>query len=109
MRIELRDGQWADLREHITHGAEKRIRRSLKDPDDFEFMTTVVDVYVRDWYVKDPETNEAIPVDAPDRIDRAPDDVIDVLLTESQKLWKSTETPNPPMPPSSGGSSSDTP
>lgn len=111
-RIELRDGQWADLREHITHADDKRIKAQYRkstdeDGDDDasdELNTLVARIYVKEWNVLDPD-GSPIPLSDADAVDRAPDDIIDALIPECSKLWKANLRPNPPTPSSSDDSS----
>ena len=96
-RIELRDGQWAELREHITHGADKRIKRAYvagrrEDADVFEAQTAVVREFTKSWNILDPD-GAAIPLDAADAFDRMPDDIVDVLFAAGTDLWKEATTP----------------
>lgn len=112
MRIELRDGQWADLRERITHGEDKELKRAYRRSRDipdarYDFDTLVVKTYVRAWSVTDPDGN-AIAVTDADAIDRAPDDIIDALLRPAIEAWTGAQLPNAPTPPSSEGSDSAT-
>lgn len=105
MRVELRDGQWADLRERITHGQDKELkrahRRGREDPDQQpEFMTVLVRTFVRSWHVLDPD-GQAIPLDEPDAIDRAPDDIVDALFGPAWTAWTGATIPEAPTPPSS--------
>jgi hypothetical protein len=104
-RIELRDGQWADLREHITHGVDKQIKvaRRRAQNDDvaaFDWETFIVRAFVRDWNVKDPDGRD-IPLGDADAIERAPDDVIDALVKPAAEAWLGATIPNAPTPPSS--------
>lgn len=113
MRVELRDGQWADLRERITHGQDKAIRRARlaggKDPSvAYESVTVLLRAYVRDWYVNDPDGNP-IPLGDEDAIDRCPEDIADELFAAGAELWTGVKVPNLPTPLSSEGSSSATP
>ncbi len=103
MRIELRDGQWAELRERITHGEDKAlklvVRAARRDPDQaFDFDTAVVRTFVVAWEVRDLK-GEPIRLDAPDAIERAPSDVIDLLVEQATKLWTgATSTVPTPAP-----------
>jgi hypothetical protein len=102
MRVELRDGQWADLRDHITHAVDKtikvaRLKAKSQDADAFDWQTILVRAFVRDWSVKDPEGNP-IPITDPDAVDRAPDDVIDALWVKAAEAWTGATVPNPPTP-----------
>lgn len=105
MRVELRDGQWAELREHITHGVDKqikkaRIRGKENAEDAFDWETVMVRSFVREWHVLDPD-GAAIPLADEDAIDRAPDDIIDVLLPKAFEAYTGATVPNAPTPPSS--------
>lgn len=111
MRIELRDGQWAELRERITHAVDKDIKkahmRGRSDPvESFELDTVITRAFVRDWNVRDPD-GAAISLTDADAIERAPDDIIEVLAKAAAQQWTQATVPNVPTPPSSDGSSSD--
>lgn len=110
MRVELRDGQWAELRERITHAQDKTLNRAWRagkaDPMVVDEIDTVlVRVFVSSWHVLDP-AGAAIPLDDPDAVDRAPSDIVDKLAVEAAQIWTAATVPNPPTPPSSGSSSS---
>jgi hypothetical protein len=110
MRIELRDGQWAVLRERITHGVDKELKRAITraklDPvDAFDFDTAVVAAFVREWNVKDPDgtpitlTNgDPTTLSNLDAVMRAPDDVIEALSKVATPLWTAVTVPNAPTP-----------
>lgn len=109
-RIELRDGQWADLRERISHRSDKDLRIAYRRGRDdaeqqAEFDTILVRAFVRHWSVLDPD-GTAIPIEDPDAIDRAPEDVADALVVAAAELWTGATAPNAPTPPSSDGSPS---
>jgi DNA-binding cell septation regulator SpoVG len=97
-RIELRDGQWADVREHITHGQRKAIIRAVQ-VDDLELMATMNRAYVEAWEIRGID-GVFIPVDAPDAFDRIPDDVAQEIYAVVLKRWQSV-TDTVPTPPSS--------
>lgn len=104
-RIELRDGQWADMRERITHGTDKAIKAArIKSRDDpeiaFDWTTQLVRAFVRDWSVRDPDGDPVVITD-PDAIDRAPDDIVDTLFEKAAELWVGATVPNASTPPSS--------
>lgn len=112
MRIELRDGQWAELRERITHGTDKVLKKAVQrgiddTPERVEVDTAIVRAFVRDWYVKDPD-GALIPIADEDAIDRAPDDIIDKLAIAAAELWVGATVPKEPTPSSSGDSSAPT-
>lgn len=105
MRIDLRDGQWADLRDRITHGQDKVIlkahRRGAANPDEqVDFETILVRQFVRSWNVLDPD-GQAIPLDDGDAIDRAPEDIVDELFKAAVTAWTGATIPAAPTPPSS--------
>jgi hypothetical protein len=106
-RIELRDGQWADLRERITHGQDKEIRRAQwRTRNDLEGHagdgdTAAFKVFIRAWNVNDPDGNP-IPLTDADAMERMPSDIADVLAVEINGIWHPEATvPNAPTPPSS--------
>jgi hypothetical protein len=102
MRIELPDGQWADLRDRITHGQVKDVIRAIR-VDDLEFMAVVTRTFVRDWYVLDTD-GATIPVDAADGFDRLPSDVASAIYNEVLPVWRAanpTKDKLAPTPPSS--------
>lgn len=110
MRLELRDGQWAELREHITHGQDKEIQRSYvaarhDPPAVVEVQTTFVRLFVKGWNVLDPD-GASIPLDAADAFERMPADLADQIFSKAQDLYKAATVPNPRTPPSSGDSPS---
>ena len=113
MRIDLPDGQWAELRERITHAQDKDIKRLITKAQKDEEVWLDVDTltlrtFLRDWYVKDPDGNP-IPAADPDAVERAPSDITDELETHALRLYTGATDPNSPTPPSSDGSSSDSP
>jgi hypothetical protein len=102
MRIELRDGQWAEMREHISHGQDKEIKRSRIRVEEnrealVDWPTVIIRAFVREWSVKDIE-GVPIQLEDTDAIDRAPDDIIDVLFPHAVNLYKATTDPNPSTP-----------
>jgi hypothetical protein len=108
MRIELRDGQWAELRERINHADDKDLKRAVQrgrdDPmEKWDVDTIIVRKFLRDWHVSDPDGNP-IPVTDEDAIDRAPDDIIEKLALAAGQAWVGATVPNEPTPPSSDDS-----
>lgn len=116
MRLDLRDDQWADLREHVSHGTsndifrarrEIRVRRDAGDElAELEWPGTFIAFWLKDWHVVDPETDEPIAGVDRDAILRAPEDIVDHLLVACSDRWWAVKVPNPSTPPSSDGSSS---
>ncbi len=115
-RVELRDGQWAELRERINHGLDKHIKKAslrarpafeqgdLGSDEVFDWPTTMVGAFVRTWNVRDEETGQPIQVgafDDPTWVNQAPEDIIDVLFTAATAAWTRATVPNGATPPSS--------
>lgn len=106
MRVELRDGQWAELREHISHAQDKEIiraRRLVNEGGDIldAYVPAMIRMFVREWHVDNPDDGKPVGLDDPDALDRAPRDVIDVLFAHAVERYKATTVPNAPTPPSS--------
>jgi hypothetical protein len=113
MRVELDDGQWVELRDRISHGQDKEIRRArmrAKDsPEDAiaEDITVSLRVFIKAWNVNDPDGNP-IPLTDADAIERMPHLMADELIGHILPLYMRATVPNAPTPLSSGGSSSAT-
>lgn len=103
-RVELRDGQWAELRERITHGQHKTLIRTFEANDAVEFGTALVREFVRAWHVLDPD-GEAIPLADADAIDRAPSDIVLALAEAANEAFTDATVPKGTTPPSSDDSS----
>lgn len=102
MRLELRDGQWAELRERISHGADKRIKlANRKGRDDDAAALEIDDVLIREfvtaWNVLDID-GSAIPLDAPDATDRLAEDVSDAIAIQAAEIYTGATAPNAPTP-----------
>lgn len=107
MRVDLRDGQWAELRERISHAADKEIKklgvRSLKpdgDDEKFDWQTLLVAKFLRSWNVLDVD-GVPIPAEDPSPVEKMPGDIVDVLFDKATDLYAEIRDPNPPTPPSS--------
>lgn len=105
MRVDLRDGQWADLRERITHGQAKALKVALRraraeDEAAVEFDTALVRTFLRSWSVNDVDGN---PITV-EQVDSAPEDIVDDLVQAAIPLWTGATVPNAPTPTSSDGS-----
>jgi hypothetical protein len=112
MKVTLRDGQLAELRERITHGQDKEISKARrKVRDDVEDTGSDIDAllraFVSSWNVKDVD-GKPINLEDGDAFDRAPSDIIDTLVGEVIPLYAPATVPNPPTPSSSDGSSTPT-
>lgn len=106
MRIELPDGQWAELRERITHAQDKDVKRLIdKAKADeavwFDVDTLLIRTFVRDWYAKDVDGQPILASDA-DAVERLPSDIADTLAVEASKAYTGATVPNEPTPSSSG-------
>lgn len=102
MRLELRDGQWAELRERISHGADKRIKiANRKGRDDDASALEIDDVLIREyvtaWHVLDID-GAAIPLTDPDATDRLPEDISDAIAIAAAEHYSGATAPNAPTP-----------
>ena len=100
MRENLRDGQWADIRERIDHGTHKRIKVAIRKAEDddvaaVELDDVVIRAFVTDWSVKDID-GQPIPLTDTDALDRLPSDVADALLALVLAAHKQATVPNAP-------------
>jgi hypothetical protein len=104
--IDLRDGMHAELREYISHAADKRIRRarfkSREDPDGElgEDGTTALREFISSWQINDVD-GQPIALEDADAMDRLPSDIADDLIGKILPLYTRTTVPNSPTPPSS--------
>lgn len=94
MRVDLRDGQWADLRERLSYAQARDVRRaSLAIRDDplatADFDIAIVRAYVSAWHVLGLD-GAAVPVDTPEA---APDDIIQRLLAWTLDIWNGQPDP----------------
>lgn len=108
MHIELRDGMSAELHDSITHGEDKAIKRAKIRAEAnretlVDWPTVILRAFLREWNVRD-RSGADIPLADEDALDRAPDDIIDVLFPHAVDRYKATTVPNPPTPDSSGDS-----
>lgn len=107
MRLDLRDGQWAEIREHISHGQDKEIKRAQwrarSDPTAAisEGDTTALRVFIKSWSVNDPDGNP-IPLTDGNAIERMPSDIADEIAVKVNAIYHPEATvPNAPTPPPS--------
>ena len=100
MRLELPDGQWAELREELTHGQTKRLQRALlragQDPASAgpEIDTEFVAVYISAWSLRGVAE---VPADIDARlpvIDGLPDSAVKAMAKAAALLWKDRADPN---------------
>ncbi len=100
MRLDLRDGQWAELRERITHGAHKRIKLAIRkgNEDDaaaIELDDILIREFVTEWHIRD-LAGELVPLTDADATDRIPSDIADVLWRAAVDLQQGATTPKSP-------------
>ena len=100
MRVELPDGQWVELREELTHGQTKRLKRALyravESPADAgpDVDTEFVAVYVAAWSLRGVAD---VPADLDARlpiIDALPASVVRAVAEQAAALWKGAADPN---------------
>jgi hypothetical protein len=94
VRVELPDGQWAQLRERLSYGPAREVRRTFVVASEDRAAMVDVDIalvraYLVDWNVLDTE-GHAVPVDKPEL---APDDVIQTLSETTMDLWNGKPDP----------------
>ena len=94
MRLELPDGQWADLRERLTYAQARDVRRaslSIRGDDlamaDFDLV--LVRAYVSGWHVLGID-GAAVPLEG---MESAPDDVIQVISSKALDLLNGAPDP----------------
>jgi len=105
MRVELPDGQWAELREELTHGFTKRLQRAIyrvaEDGISYgpELATEFVAVYTSAWSVRGvgeiPPAQTASDLDARlPLIDSLPESVVQAIFDKASELWRGRADPN---------------
>lgn len=102
MRLELPDGQWAELRERISHGSDKRIKLAhRRGRDDDAAALEIDDILVREfvtaWHVLDID-GTPVPLADADATDRAREDVIDTIALRAAEMYVEATVPNAPTP-----------
>ncbi len=96
-RLDLPDGQWAELRDWLTHGEEKAVLRawaaaagSLAEAPEVD--SALIIAYVADWHVVGRDGHE-VPLD---RIDDCPGTVAAAIVDAATVRWKARRAdPNP--------------
>lgn len=113
MRIDLPDGQWAELRDRITHGDAKTLKaawRTARQNDDqaliVGFDTLLMQTYVTAWHVLAIDGKE-MPLE-PAAFDLLPEETADPIAEAAANQWAGAQVPNVPTPPSSDDSPSGT-
>jgi hypothetical protein len=92
VRLELRDEQWAELRDRLTYGQAREVRvayigaggTGLADLD-----MAFVRAYVADWRVL---SLEGAPLSI-DRATDAPDDIIQAIAEKCLAIWNGSPDP----------------
>jgi hypothetical protein len=108
MRVELRDGQWAELHERLTHAEDKALKKMrVRGQDDktiyFDWQTELVRTFTKRWHVLDRD-GQAIPLEDADAIEQAPSDITEALFEPASDLYLGATVPNSPTPPLSDAS-----
>lgn len=94
MRLDLPNGQYADLAERLTYGQARTVRavyvamggdRNVA----VDLDITLVRAYVTDWHVLDLD-GKTVPLD---HAEQAPDDIIQAISLAASGLWKRAGTP----------------
>jgi hypothetical protein len=99
MRIDLPDGQWADIADLVTHGREKAIARAgLAAREDItkaaDIPTAIVSAFLLAWLVRG-EDGQDLPITL-EGIDGAPDELVLPVLNAIRDLRnKGNPAPNP--------------
>ncbi len=90
IRLDLPEGQWADLRERLLYEQARTIRAVLlSDSAALDFDLTVVRAYVSNWYVLD-LAGEPVPVETPEK---APDDTLQAIARRGADIWNGKPDP----------------
>jgi hypothetical protein len=88
-RLELPDGQWAELRDWLTHGEEKGVLRAwataTKNLEEApEVDTALLRAYVAEWHVKGRDGHEL----SLDRLEDAPGSIVALIVAEALPRWQ---------------------
>jgi hypothetical protein len=97
-RLELPDGQWAELRDWLTHGEEKSVSRTwaaaskdLEDAPDID--TALARAYLAEWHVLGRDGHEL----RIDQLEEAPGTIISTIVAVAIDRWSNRRAdPNPP-------------
>lgn len=94
-RIPLPDGQWADVRDWLTHGEAKAVRKAwlaagvdIASAPDVD--TALVRAYVEAWHVIGRD-GQPVPLE---RVEDAPSAVLDGLVPALTARWQGRADPN---------------
>lgn len=106
MRVDLPDGQWAELRERPTVNQLNLVRRAMlrisADPGaGADVALAYVEAYVSAWSIRNPQGQAVTLEQAGD----APDELVQAIALEAAKLYRERPDPkgliasSPPSPP----------
>lgn len=101
MRLALRDGLWVEMREHITHGEDKELRRlRVKTREDLGSLAGEPDTRAMQMFVT--ATNiPGLDLADPASFDRLDHDLADRIIEAIVPLYQGATVPNAPTPSSS--------
>jgi len=99
-RVDLADGQWAIVRDVLTHGQTKEMQRAYlrgaQDPTEFpDTYTAAIRAYVVEWHVRTPDGAEC-PLTSPD--DAAAPAVEELVERHLITRWRGRADPNGTAP-----------
>lgn len=94
MRLELPDGQWAELRERLNYGPARDVRRAFVLADVHDGFKADVDLalvkaYVSNWNVLSAE-GTAVPIETPEN---ANDLAIQKIAAAALEVWNDQADP----------------
>lgn len=98
-KLQLNDGQWAELRDWLTHGEEKAVLRTWaaasKNLEEApEIDTALVRAYLMAWNVKGRDGRE-LPVE---QIDDAPGNIVATIVEVVTERWAGRRGTDPNSP-----------
>lgn len=101
MRLELRDGQWADLRERPTLAQANLVRAAYVAAGGdsaavVDIAAAAVAAYVSDWHVLGEDGHEL----GIDQVQDAPDDVVQAIAAEALRIFRGAPDPKGSTAPS---------
>jgi hypothetical protein len=112
VRVPLRDDLWVDLRERISHGEDKAIRRArVVTRDNLEEhaaddITVMLRVFIEAWNMVDAKGVPLTLEHTNECIERMPADLADIVVGKATDLYLPATVPNSPTPASSANSDS---
>jgi len=99
-RLELPDGQWADIRTSPNHAQYRAVIAAMEDAGTgratmIEWASTVGRQMTAAWLVRD-EQGKTLELDD-EGWDAAPADIVDAICTEAQLIWKEWQAKRRPL------------